>query len=85
MPRAPKLDFFTVPEAAEKIGLSAHQIRILCNRGILSHAEQRGRFWFIPSVDVEKYIAFRNGQRDIKTKEKRPYYPRLKKRGSTNG
>lgn len=45
--------FITVKEAAEKWGISARRIRVLCSEGKIPRAYQEGRNWRIP-IDANK-------------------------------
>lgn len=81
MPRAPKLDFLTAAETAQKVGLSDTHVRRLCRDGIFPHAQQVGHLWLIPPGDIEKYMLLCEGVRNATPGRKRPYYPRIKKRG----
>jgi hypothetical protein len=46
-------------QAAKKMGVSVHTIRLWCRRGLLPHArevqESRGSVWVIPERDLEGF------------------------------
>lgn len=79
MPRAPKVEFFTVTEMCEKVGMSGAQVRKLCRDGIIPHAVLRGHLWIIPVQDVDHFIEFRGEIRNQNTGRKLPYRPRFRK------
>lgn len=47
------MQFMTIQEAADKWGITARRIQVLCSEGRLDGAEKFGRQWAIP-VDTEK-------------------------------
>ena len=47
--------FMRVPEAAQRLGISARRVRSLCRRGIIP-ASKLGRTWLIPVSKFEGFI-----------------------------
>lgn len=52
----------TIPEAAERLGLSEHTLRNQVHNGTL-RATKRGRDWWITEAAVRHYAATSLGQR----------------------
>lgn len=48
----------TTREAANRLALTHETVRRYINRGLL-RAEKRGRDWFIPLSEIERYTAIR--------------------------
>ena len=42
------MDYLTTMEIAEKWGISARRVQILCKEGRIEGAVLKGRFWLIP-------------------------------------
>ena len=65
MPGVPPMNYLSVSQTAEKIGISTRRIRILCGEGRIPGAMRIGAFWDIPDnaatptdarIKNEKYI-----------------------------
>lgn len=50
-----KDEYLTVKQAAEYLGYTTHNIRILCKKGTIP-AILRRRNWFIEKEDIENFI-----------------------------
>ena len=70
MPGVPPMNYLSVSQTAEKMGISTRRIRILCGEGRIPGAMRIGAFWAIPD-DAAKPIDARikNGKYVKKTIE----------------
>lgn len=54
-------DWLTVNEAADRLGVGPERVRQLCRLGYLPSAIKRGRDWFVPTREIERYLELEPG------------------------
>ncbi len=48
-------EFLTATEAALQLGISKERMACYCRQGRLSHVTRKGKIWFIPKSELEKF------------------------------
>lgn len=54
-------EWLTVNEVAKRLGVGPDRVRQLCRDAYLPLAKKKGRDWFLPAEEVERYLKLERG------------------------